>query len=130
VLDVVGSDASTLSAGLYLTLNAEPTVARWAKVRAGDAALVENGDVYQLGAGAQILKAKDVDGTLSLVVGQKGYNAAIATSGVLARVALDLQPTASAGMAILTAPPSGGKLLTDAGELVAVTPGIGLLRVR
>jgi len=130
VLDVVGTDASTLSAGLFLTLDVEPTVAQWAKVQPGDPALVENGAVYQLGTGAQILKAKASGGTLTLVVGQKGYNQAIATSGVLARVALDLQPTASLGMVVLNAPPGGSKLLTDAGLLVDVSPGIGTLRVQ
>lgn len=130
VMDVVGVDSSTLSAGLYLTLNVEPTVAKWAKVKATDGDFVENGTVYTLGSGVPLLKAKVSGGTLTFAVGQKGFNAAVPTSGVLARVALDLQPESATGLVVFTASSSGAKLLTDGGVLVDFPAGVGALRVQ
>lgn len=130
VLDVVGTDATQLSAGLLMTLNVEPTVAQWSKVQPADTDLVENGAVYDLGTGPQILKAKATGGTLTFVVGQKGYFYALGTSGVLARIALDLQPAAVAGQVIINTTSGGNTLLTDAGALVNFTPGIGNLTVQ
>ena len=130
VLDVVGTDANTLSAGLLMTLSVEPTVAQWSKVQPADGDLVENGAVYDLGTGPQILKAKASAGTLTFVVGQKGYFNALGTSGVLAKVAMDLQPAAVPGQVIINTTAAGNTLLTDAGALVAFTPGIGNLAVQ
>ena len=130
VLEVVGTDATALSAGLCMSLNVEPAVAQWAKVQAADPDLVQNGAVYTLGTGVPLLKAKAAGGTLTFVVGQKGYNSALATNGVLARVALDLQPGASAGLVVFNAGQSGNKLLTDGGILTDFTPGIGVLKVQ
>jgi hypothetical protein len=130
VLDVMGTDATKLSAGLFMTLNVEPAVAQWTKVQSADTALVQNGAVYNLGTGVPLIKAKATGGTLTLVVGQKGYNSAVPTNGVLARVALDLQPGASSGLAVFNTSASGNKLLTGSGTLTDFAPGIGALKVQ
>ena len=130
VMDVIGTAAATLSAGLFVTLNVEPTVAQWTKVQAADKALVQNGVVYNLGTGVPILKAKTSGGTLTFVVGQKGYNSAVPTNGVLARVALDLQSGANPGLVVFNTSASANKLLTDSGTLADITPEIGALKVQ
>ena len=129
VLDVVGTDPTVLSAGLMLTLQVEPTVAQWSKVQAADTDLVENGAVYDLGLTPKILKAQASAGTLSVVVSQKGYFKALGTQGILAKVALDLQPAAVAGQVVLSTPDGGSTLLTDTGALVGFTPALGNLTV-
>jgi len=130
VLDVVGTDATVLSAGLMLTLQVEPTVGQWSKVQAADTDLVENGAVYDLGATPRILKAQSAAGVLSVVVSQKGYFKALATKGILAKVAVDLRSAAVAGQVVLSTPAGGNTLLTDTGALVGFTPAIGNLIVQ
>jgi hypothetical protein len=129
VLDIVGNSPS-LGAGIVLGLSVEPSVATWAKVQPGDAEFVQNGTVFDLGSGVRILRTKLSGGNLQLAVSQKSYATAVPMTGVLARVALDLQPGTSAGAVSFSALPIGNQMLSSTGAALAITPAVGGLSVQ
>ncbi len=125
VLNLMGPSGST-GHGVAFTLNVDQTKATWAKVQVADTEYVKN-VAYNLGTGSQFYKGKVQGNNLLAGVFQKGVGgAAVAySSGVLARVALDIVP----GQAVNTAIPigvSGSQELTGSGMGV-ITIAMGTL---
>jgi hypothetical protein len=127
VLDLVGP-AGTLGRGVGFYLTADTTKVTWAKVAASDAELVQNGDVFTLGGGQQLIKAKASGDTLQAGVYQKGAGvSAKPLNATLARVALDLKGSPSLGTIALG--PVAGKTIVvpETGAQTVITVSVGTL---
>jgi len=122
VLDLVSRGGQGNSAGLAFSASfGASNAVSWAKVGPSDTMMVQNGTVFNLGAGPAGLKATVENALLKAVVGQKGLsNVPALGSGTLARVALDANP----GSAPQTIPLSAVKfqILTSAGAIFTVSP--------
>lgn len=113
VLDLVGPSSNNGN-GVTAFLSVDSTKATWAKVASSDAQLVQNGTVFALGSAPQIIKAKVSGNDLQVGVSEKGNATGKALGGVLARVALDLQPGLDVG--------TGIALSSDAAKCLVLQP--------
>ncbi|HJV21571.1 MAG TPA: hypothetical protein VJ570_02690 [Holophagaceae bacterium] len=130
VLSVVVADPSVSAAGISLDLRAEAGVTTWAKVGASDADYVRPGTAFNLGTGLHIVKGKVTGNRLEVIVSQKAYDVPANLSGVLAYVALDLDPTLqSTGLSNIITNGPGNKVLTSGGAIVSFEPVAGLVTV-
>jgi len=122
VLELVTSTRRDNSTGLAFTLSLGTTNAvSWAKVAESDSMMVQNGTVFNLGTGAVGLKTTTDDTLLKAVVAQKGLsNARPLNDGVLARIALDANPSAQPGAISLSTVKF--QLLTSSGAITSVYP--------
>lgn len=131
VLELWGPAEATGS-GVSATFTVDATKAAWAPVTPLDTLnpLVANGEVFDLGSGTPILKAKVSGGTLIVTAAEKGLASPKALNGPLLRVALDLAPGADllSGTTIpLAADALKCHVLLADGNRPAITVGTGTL---
>ena len=131
VLGLLVTDPTLAPAGISLDLQAEAGVTTWAKVAPSDAEYVRPGTAFDLGSGLQIVKGKLSGDRLQVIVSQKTYDAPATLTGMLAYVALDLDPNVqSTGVSAVRTSLPGNKMLTSGGMVVDFEPVVGLLSVK
>ena len=103
VLNLVATGQAGQCAGIAFTLSLNnANAANWAKVEPADTMPVQNGAVFNLGSAPTGLKATHEAARLKAVIAQKGVgNLVDLNSGVLARVALELNAGAAKGTVAL-----------------------------
>lgn len=131
VLDLIGpTGVSGRGVGFYLSADANKVT--WSKVDPTDAELVRN-EVFSLGSGSPLLKAKFAGDQLQAGVYQKDATAAAKTfsaSTVLVSVALDLKAGAATGAVTLSSVANKSLLLPATGDPTAAVIRMGTLEIK
>ena len=91
ILELVGP-ASASGLGVTFSIQTDTAKAKFVKVNSSDAELAQNGNVFQLGTAPQFFKSVEDGNALLVSLAQKGSGNVRNLDGVLARVALQLQP--------------------------------------
>jgi hypothetical protein len=127
VLDLVGP-SDLLGRGLSFTLRCDPRMEA-VKVSPDDAECVQNGTVFELGPPPQLLKALHHGDLLEVTLSQRGQGNARRLGGVLARLALQLRPSADLPTGLRLSV-TDCLLLPASGAPVPVEAVVGVLEAR
>ena len=125
ILELLGP-ASDTGRGISFGLTVDGAKARFVKVASTDPEDAQHG-TFELGSAPQLFKAVTEGNTLRASIAQKGRGNAKALDGVLAKVAIQLQPNVAQGAIAFSATNDAKALPGANGESVPITIAVGSL---